>query len=160
MPRKIKLNIYLEEYSNGSQLDPESYELLQQARATCGKAYAPYSRFQVGTALLLKNGKVVTGTNQENMAYPSGLCAERVALFAASSEYPKVAVRKIAISAKKKGRSQPVEVTPCGSCRQVMIEYQNLQAQPMEIIMEGPLGKIYRAHSVDMLLPFKFSLDS
>lgn len=160
MPRKIKLNTYLEEYSNIDQLDPENRELLLKARAVCASAYAPYSRFQVGAAVLLENGRIVLGTNQENAAYPSGLCAERVALFAASSEFPKIAARKIAISARKKGKRLPVEVTPCGGCRQVMIEYQNLQDESLEIIMEGPQGKIYRAHSVDVLLPFKFSLDN
>lgn len=160
MLKKITEDIFLQEYANQDELDEISFQLLNEARSVCDQAYAPYSNFKVGAAVLLDNGEMVTGANQENAAYPSGLCAERVALFAASTQYPRVPVKKIAVSAKIEGSKDYTEVTPCGGCRQVMIEFQSLQELPIAILMEGPSGKVYLANSVDMLLPFKFTRNS
>jgi cytidine deaminase len=157
MPKRIKFDVLLEEYQNISQLPVDSQDLLTQARDTCQYAYAPYSNFQVGAALLLDNGKIVRGSNQENAATPSGLCAERVALSAASSVHPSVTILKLAVTATKRGSLEYLAVTPCGACRQVISEYQTIQQKPIEIIMEGPQNTIMVASSIDMLLPFKFS---
>ncbi len=158
MPVRFTQEIFLEEYKE-AELDPQSMELMRRARSASEQAYAPYSEFKVGAAVLLEDGQIVVGNNQENAAYPTGLCAERVALFAASSNHPRSSFLKIAISAQKNDQVQ-VKVTPCGACRQAMMEYQNLQNSPIEVLMEGTKGKIYRADSVDMLLPFKFSRES
>lgn len=156
MPVRFTQEIFLEEYEEG-ELDPKSRELIRQARSASKQAYAPYSGFKVGAAVMLEDDRIVVGNNQENAAYPTGLCAERVALFAASSQFPGTSFHKIAISART-NHQKPVEVTPCGACRQAMMEYQNLQNTPLEVLMEGANGKIYRAQNVDVLLPFKFSL--
>lgn len=158
MPNRLTLDIFLEEYQE-HELDSQSLGLMRRARKACDAAYAPYSEFQVGAAVQLVDGEVIVGNNQENASYPNGLCAERVALFAAASNYPGIPILKIALSACKNSQKQ-LEVTPCGGCRQAMMEYQSLQTTPIEIFMEGPPGKVYRATSVDMLLPFKFSGES
>lgn len=157
MSKKIKLDIFLEEYDSDTQLPAESLMLINQARDNCKKAYAPYSNFLVGAVALLENGKIVSGSNQENAASPSGLCAERVALFAAAARYPGTIIKKLAVSATKQGQNIYQTVTPCGCCRQAISEYQTRQNQPIEIIMEGHGGSIQVARSIDMLLPFKFS---
>lgn len=157
MPERITFDVFLEEYKNISQLPVDCQTLLNQARESCQYAYAPYSNFLVGAALLMENGQVVTGSNQENASYPNSLCAERVALYCAASRFPSVAIKKLAVSAKKKEGDAYLGVTPCGSCRQVISEYQSIQESPIEIIMEGPESSIFVAASVDMLLPFKFS---
>lgn len=156
MAKKIRLEVSLEVYDTGD-LDEVSKKLLMKARQACQSAYCPYSGFQVGAALLLENGKAITGSNQENAAYPAGLCAERVAVFAASARYPKVKIQKIAIAAKRSNSKHFIYATPCGSCRQVMSEYENLFGSPIQIIMQGEKEKIFVANTVDMLLPFKFS---
>ena len=156
MSNKIKFDVFLEEYDSASQLPSSSLNLLNRARESCDRAYAPYSNFLVGAAVLLENGEVFAGSNQENVAFPSGLCAERVALFAAATTFPNTAILKVSVSAKKRNASDYLEVSPCGGCRQAISEYQTLQDTPIEIIMEGPSGKV-RMASVDMLLPFKFS---
>jgi len=158
MSKKIKFDVFLEEYDSASQLPAESLALINQARDYCNKAYAPYSNFLVGSVVLLENGQMVSGSNQENAAYPSGLCAERVALFSAAARYPGMIIRKLAVSALKQGQIIHQTVTPCGGCRQVISEYQTRQNQPIEIIMEGHGGKVQVARSIDMLLPFKFSI--
>ena len=158
MPVKITQEVYLEEYS-ADELDTQSLDLMNNARAAGDKAYAPYSEFKVGCAVLMENGEIILGNNQENASFPNGLCAERVALFAASSGHPKTPIRKIAISAQK-ADGTVVEVTPCGGCRQTMMEYQSLQNMPIQVLMEGAEGKINVVSSVDILLPFKFSSDS
>lgn len=156
MPEKLSTDTYLHVYENMAALDETSALLLQKARVACADAYAPYSNFYVGAALLLENGQIVTGTNQENASYPSGLCAERVAVFSASSLFPKIPILKIAITARKASEATFLAVTPCGSCRQVLSEYELLYKKPIEVVMEGS-GKIYLAPSIEMLLPFRFS---
>jgi len=160
MPRIIAQNLQIQEYANLEELEEKHHSLMLKARDACHQAYAPYSGFQVGAAVLLSNGEVIIGNNQENAAYPSGLCAERVALFAAHSQYPTESISTIAISACRPQQSGYLEVTPCGGCRQVMMEFQSLQQQPIDVLMEGPEGTLYHVSSIDTLLPLKFSKNS
>lgn len=120
------------------------------------KAYAPYSNFTVGCALLLDNGVIVTGNNQENAAYPSGLCAERVAIFYAGSQYPGAAILKMAITASPKDDSFHKPVPPCGACRQSIAEYENNQKNPIELFFMGAAGKVMKSNSISDLLPLIF----
>lgn len=133
--------------------------LLESAKAMTTNAYAPYSQFNVGAALRLANGKVVEGSNQENAAYPSGLCAERVAIFAASSQYPEITVEAmaIAVSTKKFDVNEPL--SPCGGCRQVLMEYRHRQKSPMRIILAGTGNIVWIFEDVSALLPFSFNAD-
>jgi len=160
MPERIKVDVFLEEYQNIAQLPVDCQILIKQARNTCRYAYAPYSNFLVGAAILMENGEVVTGSNQENASSPSGLCAERVAIYSAATRFPSVAIRKLAVTAIRKDGNTYQAITPCGGCRQVISEYQSIQNHPIQVIMEGPEQSIRVANSIDMLLPFKFSAEN
>jgi len=138
-----------------SELDTADKFLLSKALQAASCAYAPYSHFQVGAALLLSNGAVVTGNNQENAAYPSGLCAERTALFYAQSQHPHFAVEAMAIVATCDGEQTEEPVYPCGACRQVMLEAQKRGGQPMRVVMGGA-QKIQVVECVGELLPLAF----
>lgn len=138
-------------------LDLESKYLAHKAKDVSTHAYAPYSRFQVGAAVLLEDGSIVTGTNQENAAYPSGMCAERVALYAAVSQHPESVITKIAIVARRKGAKELMPATSCGPCRQVMLEFEVRQGKPIEIIMQNQDHKWIKAPSAESLLPFSFT---
>ena len=138
-------------------LDAESKYLVHKAKEAAQHAYAPYSKFMVGAAVLLDNGKVVTGTNQENAAYPSGMCAERVALYAASSQYPEQRIIRLAVAAKRKHGKDLVPATSCGPCRQVMLEFEGRQAEPFKVVMLGADSRWIVAPSAESLLPFCFS---
>ena len=144
------------EYDSLDELSRSDRELLEHAKNVVDSAYAPYSQYKVGAAVRMGNGKIVTGSNQENMAFPSGLCAERVALFAAASANPGIAVKAIAITAKS--LQFPVEkpVTPCGSCRQAIIEYEMLGHEKIRIILMGETGKVMTIDGMDSLLPLSF----
>jgi cytidine deaminase len=120
------------------------------------RAYAPYSKFTVGCALITSKGTIVTGNNQENAAYPSGLCAERVAIFAAGANYPDEDILKIAITASPINDSLKKPVPPCGACRQSIAEYEKKQDSPIQIIFMGASGDIYRSASISDLLPLIF----
>jgi cytidine deaminase len=134
---------------------PVGLKALAEASLAAGRAaYAPYSGFCVGAAVLLDNGVVVTGNNQENAAYPSGLCAERVALFYAGSQYPGSAVCAIAVSAQTGGR-QTDRISPCGACRQVLLETENRFQHPIKVLLCGA-EKVYMAESAASLLPLSF----
>jgi cytidine deaminase len=137
-----------------AELPDEFKELAQSALSATRDAYAPYSKFHVGAAVLLEDGTIVTGNNQENVAYPSGLCAERVALFYAGAQYPGMAVRAIAIAAWTEGR-QVERITPCGACRQVLLETENRYKHPMNILLCSP-EQVYVAESAASLLPLSF----
>jgi cytidine deaminase len=129
---------------------------MQEAIKSAGKAYAPYSGFSVGAAVLLSSGKIITGNNQENAAYPSGLCAERVALFAASALYPDVKIDTIVVTIKTAHKiTEPV--SPCGACRQVIAEYENRQNQKIKIIFSGETGKSITVDGIENLLPIIFN---
>lgn len=133
-------------------------KLIENAKIASENAYAPYSKFHVGAAVLLANGEIINGNNQENAAYPSGLCAERTALFYANAQYPNIAVEAIAIVASNNGDFTDNPCTPCGSCRQVLLEVENRFEHPVKIIMYGK-SKIYEAASIKDLLPLSFGKD-
>lgn len=130
--------------------------LILKAKEATKKAYAPYSQFKVGTAVLLANGEIITGNNQENAAYPSGLCAERVALFYAQSNYPGIAIFSLAIAAVGSFSSAEF-ISPCGACRQVMVEYEKRTKHPMRILLCNETDVLEIDSAAD-LLPLRFDL--
>lgn len=154
--KKAELKISFEEYADRSELNTEDHSLLMSAIESVDKAYAPYSQYYVGAALKLKNGEVIQGNNQENVAYPSGLCAERVAIFYASSKYPEMEVESIAITAKVRNFKIKEVVAPCGACRQVLAEYEMKQDKPIRIILQGDGGKVIIFKSIEDILPLMF----
>lgn len=143
-------------FENEAELDPQDAELLRLAHAATFHCYAPYSKFHVGAAARLANGKIVTGSNIENAAYPSGLCAERVALFAAQAQYPDVAVEALAITARSENKTIDEPVAPCGGCRQVMVETEQRSKHPMRVICQGETGSIFAFDGIEPLMPFIF----
>lgn len=136
------------------ELTKEESGLVNAAKEATYHAYAPYSDFCVGAAVLLENGVVVTGSNQENSAYPSGLCAERVALFQANHQYPQVSVIALAIAARN-GDSFVEAISPCGACRQVLLETEQRYGKPMKVILYGS-KEIWMVESAESLLPLCF----
>tara|TARA_B100000927_G_scaffold264307_1_gene236340 strand:+ start:355 stop:843 length:489 start_codon:yes stop_codon:yes gene_type:complete len=139
-----------------SELDHCDRDLVNNAIASLKDAYAPYSGFQVGASIILENGKIINGSNQENVAYPSGLCAERVAIFYASSNYPNIRIIKMAISVQAVDFNINDVISPCGACRQVMAEYEENQNHPIQIILHSPNNDILIVDKVQDLLPFMF----
>ncbi len=150
-----EIKIAYQEFDSIDQLNPKDRELAEAAIEATKGSYAPYSKFNVGAALRLDNGMIIKGANQENAAYPSGLCAERTALFYASATYPENAVTSIAIVASQNGIICENPATPCGACRQVMAQYQLKGGQPMGIILVGG-SKIWKFDKVDDILPLIF----
>jgi len=155
----IELKINYAEVEHENELSAEEQNLLQKARIACDMAYAPYSQFSVGAALLLDNGVVVTGNNQENVAFPSGLCAERVAIFSAGANYPDAAIKTIAITCKSKQFLVDQPLSPCGACRQSMSEYEIRHHKNIRILLQGEQGKIRIINSIADLLPFMFKAE-
>ena len=155
--RRIVLEV--EEYSSLQELTAPDQELVEQAVLVRSLAYAPYSNFKVGAAARLENGVVITGNNQENAAYPAGLCAERVAMFHAQSLYPDIPIEAIAISAASEDFKLTDPVSPCGSCRQVMAEYENRHHNRIKVIMAGTDKKFRIVNGIENLLPLKFILE-
>ena len=139
------------------ELDSESKYLAHKAKDAATHAYAPYSKFLVGAAVLLEDGSIITGTNQENAAYPSGMCAERVALFAAASQHPEKLITKLAVVAKRKGGKEVLPATSCGPCRQVMLEFEQRQGKSIEVVMQNMDHHWVKAPSAESLLPFCFT---
>lgn len=133
---------------------------IQQAQNTRLKAYAPYSNFLVGAAILLENNQIVLGNNQENAAYPSGLCAERTALYFTGANYPEQKIKKIYIAAAPRNAYSSNPIPPCGSCRQAIAEYEIKQNLNIEIYFMGNTGKIIKVDSIKNLLPFLFDKNS
>ena len=154
--QKKNLVICYTEFSSPDELTNDDKRLLEEAITIGKSAYAPYSHYHVGASVLLSDGQMVHGNNQENMAFPSGLCAERVALFAASANHPGVPVVAIAIAAASREFPVVEPVTPCGACRQAMIEYENLQTNPIRLILGCESGKTIIVESVGDLLPLSF----
>ena len=145
-----------EHYSSREEMTPMMQELAEASIQAMQAAYAPYSKFNVGAALLLENGVVIKGNNQESAAYPSGLCAERVAFFAASANYPGVRIVAAAVTALSAQYVQGEPVTPCGSCRQSMLEYELKQASDIPLLMISPSGETLLSPSIKQLLPLYF----
>lgn len=150
-----KLTIDYEEFSSVDEMLPGDQELVKAALEAQKGSYSPYSHFQVGAALLLDNGLVVKGANQENAAYPSGLCAERSAMFWAGANYPDVPMDTLAVAGSDHGVLCESPSSPCGACRQVMAEYQKKHGKPLKIILVGS-KRIRKFKCVDDLLPFIF----
>ena len=147
------------EYESDDELMRDEKALLQTAKQTTANAYAPYSGFLVGAAALLVNGEIVTGTNQENASYPVGICAERVLLSAASSLFPGVGIKTIAISYNNTHGESNRPVSPCGICRQTLVEFENRTHQPIRLILSGLRGKVQLIESASLLLPLSFTDD-
>lgn len=154
--KKQQVSFELTVYDGIDDLPPSERELLEIAINARKDAYAPYSNFQVGAAVLLENGEVVIGNNQENASFPSGLCAERVAVFYAGAKYPGMPIKKIAISASSNHHTVETPAAPCGNCRQAIMEYEHRQEYPIEIILYGEKGPVYKCPSMADILPLAF----
>lgn len=153
---KINITTSFSVYDSANELPEPVRLLMQKAVEARKKAYAPYSRFRVGAALMLDNGEVVQGANQENAAYPSGLCAERVAVFHAGAVYPDAKILQLAISAASDEKMVDSPIPPCGACRQAIAEYEFKQDTPIEIYFMGETGKVFKSDSLSNLLPLVF----
>lgn len=154
--KEVKFESKLYVFENMDELQPEVFTLMEKAIQARDKAYAPYSNFNVGAAILLDNGEIVTGSNQENASYPSGLCAERTAIYYTGSQYPDAKIIRMAISATSKVKPTNSPIPPCGACRQAIAEYEVKQDNPIEIYFMGETGKVAKSLSLANLLPFIF----
>lgn len=152
--KEIEIKSVFRVYSM-DELSPSDKELVEAAMEATKGSYAPYSKFRVGAAARLANGLVFTGANQENAAYPSGLCAERTTLFAANAQYPDQPVLALAIAARKGNRFMPTPISPCGACRQVISGVEDRFGHPVRILLYGTEG-IYECNGIDALLPLRF----
>lgn len=146
----------VKKYSSKEELSAADRTLLEEAIKSREQAYAPYSHFRVGAALVLEDGTIVKGNNQENAAYPSGLCAERVAIFAAGANYPNKQIMAMAITCRHSQKPTLVPFTSCGSCRQVMLEYELNQKTPIKLFFYGEDGEVWQVESTRSLLPLYF----
>ena len=153
--KEITLKLNYKEYDSIEEMSQEDQQLVKAALESQAGSYSPYSNFQVGAALRLANGVIVKGANQENAAYPSGLCAERTAMFWASANYPDVPFDTLAIAGSDHGELCESPASPCGACRQVMAEYQKKYGRPLKTIWVGS-KRIRKFESVDDILPFIF----
>lgn len=149
---KIEINM---QFCQTEELTPDEQELVQQAIRATNNAYARYSHFHVGAAIRLSDGSIVIGANQENAAFPSGLCAERTAIFAAQAQRPEEAITSLAIAARNEKGLMADPVTPCGACRQVILEMEDRYRRPVQILLYGTRGT-YRINSVKDLMPLSF----
>jgi cytidine deaminase len=157
--KKLEILCQLKEYESLSELSKDEINLIETAKSSMHSAYAPYSQFHVGAALLLDNGMIIKGNNQENASYPIGLCAERVAIFAAGANYPGVAIKALAITAFSDKFHIDKPIPPCGACRQAIAEYELRYKQSIRILMTGETGKVIISESISNLLPFQFNAD-
>lgn len=154
--KSLIITANLELYDSCDELPEDIQELMDKASDARDCAYAPYSKFKVGAAVLLDNDEIVTGSNQENASYPSGLCAERTAMFYAGSKYPDAKFVRIALTAKSMNHRVVTPIPPCGSCRQAIAEYEVKQDSPIEIYFMGETGKVVKSNSLKDLLPLVF----
>ncbi|MFP3859555.1 MAG: cytidine deaminase [Bacteroidales bacterium] len=155
----MEIKSVFQEYKSLDELTAEEVQLIESAISSSQKAYAPYSNFKVGAALRLTNNEIIQGNNQENAAYPSGLCAERIAVFYANAQYPDTAILSLAITARKNNKIVKQPITPCGSCLQVLLETEKRFGQKIEIILYGE-DKILKASKVEQFLPMNFDRES
>lgn len=153
---KKKITIEYQEFTSKDQLSKQDAQLLKEAVSACSLSYSPFSNFRVGAALRLANGEIVKAANQENEAFPSGLCAERIALFHALSNFPGVAIESIAIAAKRGRRLTETPTRPCGACIQVMLDAQKRGGVPIKVIL-GSAKNIEVIGSINDLIPFSFN---
>lgn len=154
--KEVKIETKLQVYSDLNELPESIQDVMNLAIEARENAYAPYSKFNVGAAILLDNGEIITGSNQENACYPSGLCAERTAIYYAGAKYPKAKILKMAITASSQNQVTDQPIPPCGSCRQSIAEYEIKQDAPIEIYFMGAKGKVVKSHSLANLLPLLF----
>ncbi len=154
--KKIEIKTAITVFDSLDELSQEDKNLMNEAIKARQNAYSPYSKFSVGAALILENGTIIKGNNQENAAYPSGMCAERVAIWNASSQYSDQKVVKLAISASSSTHIVKKPVAPCGACRQTLSEYEMKQKDPIEVFFMGEEGKVIKTSSVLDLLPIAF----
>ena len=154
--KHININTTFAVFPSISDLPQDVQDLMTAAIEIRKTAYAPYSKFRVGAALLLDNGKIVLGSNQENAAYPSGLCAERVAIFHSGAIYPDAKILKLAVTAASDTNPTTSPIPPCGACRQSISEYEFKQDTPIEIFFMGEMGEVYQSDSIKNLLPLSF----
>lgn len=154
--KEIIIETPLVVFDSIEELQLDVQELMKKAIYARQNAYAPYSNFKVGAALLLDNGEIVFGSNQENAAYPSGLCAERVAIFHAGAVFPQAKILKMAITAGSMTTVTTKPIPPCGACRQSIFEYEFKQDQSIEIYFMGETGEVYKSNSIQNLLPLTF----
>ena len=154
--RKEQFICPYEVYDIMEELPQQDVELMRQAHEAARNAYAPYSKFNVGAAVRLANGAIVLGSNIENAAYPSGLCAERVAMVAAMAQYPGVPFEALAVTAYSASKSIEEPVAPCGSCRQVMVEVEQVSKRPLRVLCQGDTGPIMVFEGIESLMPFIF----
>ncbi|WP_243471016.1 cytidine deaminase [Winogradskyella sp. MH6] len=154
--KEVKIESTFKVYEDLSELPDDIQQLMQSAIETRENAYAPYSKFKVGAAILLDNNEVIVGSNQENASYPSGLCAERTAIYYAGAKYPKAKILKMAITASSQNQVTDSPIPPCGACRQSISEYEIKQEQPIEIYFMGVKGKVVKSNSLANLLPLGF----
>jgi len=152
-----KFELDYEVYDDIRELDERDQALLKEARSTTKQAYAPYSNFHVAAAARMENGKMVVGTNQENASYPVGICAERVLLGSAANLYPGIAIESIAVTYESAAVTSDHPISPCGMCRQTLLEFENRMKKPVRLILGGMSGKIYVIKSASQLLPFAFT---
>ncbi len=155
----IKKEFDIEVYASIAELNAADAELLAKARESTKLSYAPYSNFNVGAAALLVNCQVVVGSNQENASYPASICAERILMGAASTLHPKVPIDTMAISYNNQNGTSNKPISPCGICRQYMVEYEKIVGQPFRIILSGMDGEVYIIAAAHMLLPLSFTSD-
>lgn len=154
--REVKIETKLVVYDSLNELPQEIQSLFVEAEAIRQKSYSPYSKFSVGAALLLDNGEIISGSNQENASYPSGLCAERTAIFYAGAKYPDAKIIRMAIVAGSRVKQTTSPIPPCGACRQSISEYEVKQDSPIEIYFMGEVGKVVKSESLANLLPLVF----
>lgn len=154
--RKVEIKTQITVFESMSELPASVSLLMEKAIEVKKTAYAPYSKFRVGAAILLENGTVITGNNQENAAYPSGICAERVAIWKAASDFPNQKIKQIAISASSSSQITKEPVAPCGACRQTLSEYELKQTDKIEVYFMGEIGQVIKTNSVLDLLPIAF----
>jgi cytidine deaminase len=154
MQKEFKINF--ETIESYDELDETEKKLFDAAKNAREKAYAIYSDFYVGCAILLENGEIITGNNQENAAYPSGLCAERTTIFWTSANFPNVKIKKLFVIGAPKNVIKSTPIPPCGACRQTILEYEAKQKVEIKIYFASPKGLIYKTKSIRDLLPFSF----
>ncbi|MBI6115545.1 cytidine deaminase [Salegentibacter maritimus] len=154
--KPFKVTSTFEVYESIEELPEVIRDLMKQAMRARDNAYAPYSQFKVGAALVLNNNEVVTGSNQENASYPSGLCAERTAIYYAGAKYPEAQINYMVISAKSMKHKVDAPVPPCGACRQALVEYEVKQKSEIPVFFMGESGQVMKANSIKDLLPLMF----
>jgi cytidine deaminase len=155
-----KISFSYKVYDSVNDLNESDQKLIEASDQILEKAYAIYSGFNVGASALLENGEIMTANNQENMALPSSLCAERVLLYYCRAHFPDVVVKKMAVSVRAIHAIIKEPITPCGACRQVMVEYERNQNSDIPIFLKGEVGEIYELNSISDLLPLAFKTDA